>query len=112
MSPRCFCFQPLFPDCVCDITKFGTVVAIFPEHRPSVFDHRIEHIMDKFLEDSKYDPEIDYIVIVKGNLAGTVRIVSAVTSIYGKCKALMYDVSHSCYVATELGFELEESEVV
>lgn len=105
---RCFVFQEITSPC--NLVDLGEIVTVFGDTRPSIFDsEQIENDIADRLEQTAYNPDIDYVVINNANINGTAHLLAVVTSIYGKVKVAMYHPFDKKYILSDMGLPFEES---
>lgn len=108
MSRRCIVLEST-RNSLAKVSEFGELVYVFPPNgsRPSIFDfERFSLDIENKLEDLKYDPEKDLIVIA-GGLVAMSTFVAVLSSLWGKFKVLVFDSKRDNYFESAIGLEVE-----
>lgn len=108
MSRRCIVLESTRNSLV-KVKDFGELIYIFPPNgsRPSIFDfERFSLDIEDRLEDLKYDPEKDLIVIA-GGLVAMATFVAVLSSLWGRFKVLVFDSKRDNYFESVIGLDVE-----
>lgn len=101
---RVFALQQTNHD-ISDASRFGKIVYVFGERRPSLFDH--EGFRSQYLdrmEELRFDPNKDFVVFV-GTAIPSVLCTSFLMEEYGGFNALLFNATTQQYLLRRIGDE-------